>query len=300
MIARRILAALTPPLPRPPSEPQERRQHTSHTPHVPCAPHTERTPPTQSTAPAQTTANASSHRTNGPRAVRGSNGGEPALTERDALRVLTRLATHLVRGWLRRPFLGSCAGRLLVGRGVTIHSPERLHVGRGVKLEDLCEVQCLARDGVTLGDGVTVGRGVSLRPGSYYGGALGEGLSVGPGTAIGAFSWIGCSGAVTLGADVLLGPRVVILPENHRFDDVVRRIKDQGVERSTVVVEDDCWLGANVTVLAGVRIGRGAVVAPGAVVTRDVAPGAVVAGVPARFVRWRGLHAQRSPGRSAA
>ncbi len=212
---------------------------------------------------------------------------DPALTARDARRILVRIGGNALRGLLWSVRLGACGGRLLVARGVRIDAPERLRVGRGVKLEELVELQCLARDGVVLGDGVTIGRGASIRPSSYYGGELGEGLSVGAGTAIGAFGWIGASGRVTLGRDVLLGPRVVILPENHRFDDPERPIRTQGVERSGVTIEDDCWIGANVTLLAGVRVGKGSVVAAGAVVTRDIPPGSVAAGVPARVIRAR-------------
>ena len=64
--------------------------------------------------------------------------------------------------------------------------------------------------------------------------------------------------------------------------------------RGDVVVEDDCWIGTNVTILSGVRIGRGSIVAAGAVVTRDVPAGAIVGGVPARVLRMRTDAARRS------
>jgi len=224
---------------------------------------------------------------------------DPGLTARDARRVLWRIACNALRGALWRARLGACGGRLLVAPGVRIDAPERLRVGRGVKVEELVELQCLARGGVVLGDGVTIGRGACIRPSSYYGGELGEGLTVGAGTAIGAYGWIGASGRVELGREVLLGPRVVILPENHRFDALDLPIRAQGVERRGVVVEDDCWIGANVTLLAGVRIGRGSVIAAGAVVTRDIPPGSIAAGVPARVIRSREPIQGRAPGAAA-
>jgi acetyltransferase-like isoleucine patch superfamily enzyme len=64
-------------------------------------------------------------------------------------------------------------------------------------------------------------------------------------------------------------------------------IAEQPEPRRGVVIEDDCWLGAGVVVVDGVRIGRGSVVAAGAVVTRDVEPWSVVAGVPAQRVATR-------------
>ncbi|MBK7874822.1 MAG: acyltransferase [Planctomycetes bacterium] len=218
----------------------------------------------------------------------------PALTELEALGVLARIAWMRARGALLAPRLASSSGALFVGRGVRVTSAGRIHAGRNVKLEDGVELQGLARRGIRLGDGVTIGRQASIRPSSYYGTDLGEGLSVGAGSAIGAFSWFGASGYVEIGRDVLFGPRVVIVPENHVHDDTTRTIKEQGVVRGDVVVEDDCWIGTNVTILSGVRIGRGSIVAAGAVVTRDVPPGTIVGGVPARVLKVRVDAARRS------
>lgn len=212
---------------------------------------------------------------------------DPALDGASAFGILLRTATNLVRGALWKPRLGSSNGPLYVARGARFSNARHVHVGRDVKLEELAEVQGLSRRGIHLGDRVTIGRGASIRPSSYYGHELGEGLTVGAGTAIGAYCWIGASGHVSIGCDVLLGPRVVIVPENHVFADSSRPIKEQGVERSDVVIEDDCWIGCNVTILAGVTIGRGSIVAAGAVVNRDVAPFSIVGGVPARVLSRR-------------
>jgi acetyltransferase-like isoleucine patch superfamily enzyme len=156
-----------------------------------------------------------------------------------------------------------------------------------VKFEEHCEVQGLSRRGLRFGDSVTIGRGACIRPSSYYGGPLGEGLTVGDGSSIGAYSWFGVSGYVEIGRDVLCGPRVTIISENHRFDDPDLAIRQQGVERADVLIEDDCWIGTGATILAGVTIGRGSVVAAGAVVTKSVAPYSIVGGAPARLIRNR-------------
>ena len=214
-------------------------------------------------------------------------GVDESLTDRDIVAILWRTGKNLVRGSVVRLRAGSSRGRLFVARRTEISHPSHLHVGHNVKIEELAEVHCLSTRGVRLGDGVTIGRGASIRPSSYYGGDLGEGAEIGRGSAIGAFSWIGCSGFVQIGEDVMLGPRVVVIPENHRFDDLERSIEDQGVERFGVVIEDDCWIGTNATILAGVRIGRGSIVAAGAVVKDDVAPYSIVGGVPAKLIKWR-------------
>jgi acetyltransferase-like isoleucine patch superfamily enzyme len=215
------------------------------------------------------------------------DGKAPELTNRDVLAVFWRLGTNLLRGtWLKLRVKNS-NGILLVGHGARILNPWHLTVGSNVKIEEGAEVQCLARQGVTLGNGVTIGRGASIRPSSYYGMEPGEGMEVGDGTAIGAFAWIGASGHVRIGKDVLFGPRVVMIPENHNFEDLDRTIKSQGVTRDGIEIGDDCWIGCNVTILSGVTIGHGSIVAAGAVVRSDVEPYSIVGGVPAKLIRMR-------------
>jgi len=85
---------------------------------------------------------------------------------------------------------------------------------------------------------------------------------------------------------------------DHVFDDPTRPILEQGLRAFGITIEDDAWIGAGAIILDGVRIGRGAVVGAGAVVTRDVAPHTVVAGVPARLVRR--IQRQRAATRQAA
>jgi acetyltransferase-like isoleucine patch superfamily enzyme len=217
----------------------------------------------------------------------GGNAPKGLPKDRDVVSVFVRIFLHRLRGAWTGLRLKRCAGSLYVGRNVNILNPWHLSVGRNVKIEDMAEVQCLSHQGAVFGDRVTVGRGASIRPSSYYGHEPGEGLTVGAGTAIGPYSWIGASGKVEIGADVMLGPRVVVLPENHVFESTEYTIKSQGVQRKSVVIEDDCWLGANATILAGVRVGRGSIVAAGAVVNNDVPPFSIVGGVPARVLRSR-------------
>jgi galactoside O-acetyltransferase len=96
-------------------------------------------------------------------------------------------------------------------------------------------------------------------------------------------------GTIRIGDDVLIGPNVVIRASDHAYADAERPIRQQGHSSGQIVLEDDIWLAASVVVTAGVRIGKGAVVAAGAVVTKDVEAWSVVAGVPARPVGVRGL-----------
>lgn len=93
---------------------------------------------------------------------------------------------------------------------------------------------------------------------------------------------------VTLGNDVLIAPNVSILSRMHEFSRTDLPMSMQGYkEEEQVTIHDDVWLGRNVVVLPGVTIGKGAIVAAGAVVTESVAEYTIVAGVPAKIIKYR-------------
>ncbi len=94
-------------------------------------------------------------------------------------------------------------------------------------------------------------------------------------------------GRVTIGDVVRIAAYAVLVGENHVFADLEVPIAWQGLTSEGVVIEDDVWIGAHVTVVDGVTVGAHSVIAAGAVVTRDVPPWSVVAGVPARVLRDR-------------
>ncbi len=92
-------------------------------------------------------------------------------------------------------------------------------------------------------------------------------------------------GPVTLGNNIIIAQHVVMSGLNHVYDDIETPIRYQPTVTKPIVLEDDCWIGANVTIVAGVTVGRHSVVAGGSVVTRDVLPFTVVGGNPARVLR---------------
>lgn len=93
---------------------------------------------------------------------------------------------------------------------------------------------------------------------------------------------------IDIGANVLIGPGVLIHSGNHVFEDSDRPIREQGHQAAPISIADDVWIGAHAVVLPGVSIGEGAVVAAGAIVNRDVEPRAIVGGVPATVIGQRG------------
>ena len=112
---------------------------------------------------------------------------------------------------------------------------------------------------------------------------FGRGVTLGDRSGIGINASIGEQ--THIGSDVMMGPDCVIYTRNHRFDRLDIPMREQGYGPvEPVEIGDDCWIGGRVTILPGVHVGNGAVIAAGAVVTKDVPPYAVVGGVPAKII----------------
>jgi acetyltransferase-like isoleucine patch superfamily enzyme len=114
-----------------------------------------------------------------------------------------------------------------------------------------------------------------------------ERLHIGDHVNVNRDCFINAGGGVTIGDWVLIGPKVVIYSQNHVFDGIDVPMSLGPDRREPVRIGHDVWVGAHASIMPGVTIGDGAVVAAGAVVTRDVAARSIVAGVPARHIRFR-------------
>lgn len=111
----------------------------------------------------------------------------------------------------------------------------------------------------------------------------GKTISIGKRTLINMNVTILDGAPITIGNNVLIGPGTGIFSATHPLD--YRKRREFIVECNSIVIEDDVWVGGNVTINPGVTIGRGSVVGSGSVVTADVPPLSVVAGNPARVVK---------------
>ena len=112
--------------------------------------------------------------------------------------------------------------------------------------------------------------------------AVGD-VVIGDHTRIGLHNTI--IGPVEIGSNVNLAQGITVTALNHNFSDTNKRIDEQGVSTNPVTIEDDVWVGANAVILPGVTIGEHCVVAAGAIVTKDVPPHSLVAGVPAKVIK---------------
>lgn len=138
----------------------------------------------------------------------------------------------------------------------------------------------------TCGINVKLGRGLRL-----YGP---ENLNLGDNIGIGENAVFMCTRAkIYIGNDVMFGPGVTCITGGHRMDIVGRTMisvtneEKRPEDDKDIVFEGDNWVGANATILKGVTIGQGSIIAAGSVVTRDVPQFSIVGGVPAKVIKMR-------------
>jgi acetyltransferase-like isoleucine patch superfamily enzyme len=92
---------------------------------------------------------------------------------------------------------------------------------------------------------------------------------------------------VIIGNDVMIAAHTVIIPFNHKFENLAVPMYSQGISSKGIFIEDDVWIGAGCKILDGVKIGRGSIIAAGAVVTKDILPNSVVTGIPGKVIKFR-------------
>lgn len=187
---------------------------------------------------------------------------------------------HILRNgryWLRGKFYGifvfGCnvkyigdkvifTGKIKLSDGVRIRNFATLigniTVGKGCVISENAELLCISIGSVLVGDKSTVNRNTCVR------------------------------GNVIIGKNCSIGPNCVIVGADHIFSDKSKLIKAQGIASKGIVIEEDVWIGGNVTILDGVRIGQGAVIGGGAVVTGSIPPYCVAVGNPCKVIKNRG------------
>lgn len=203
--------------------------------------------------------------------------------------IFRRIISTTFRGLYFRCFKFHSRGVISVAKNVEVLGSRRdIQFGARCKIEENVMLQGISRNGLVFGDDVTICYGAQIRPSGHWTGRLGDGLRMGSKSSIGAYSYIGCAGQINIGDNVMMGPRVTIIAENHNHSDLNRPMNLQGVNNVGICIEDNVWIGTCVTILDGVTVGTGSIIAAGAVVTKDVPPYSIVVGVPARVVKTRG------------
>lgn len=212
---------------------------------------------------------------------------DPCWSNRALLSMSFSLLSGMLRGFRKGLLFRSKTFPMIVKKRVIIRNPQFISAGKKFIVEEGCEINGLSKRGVQFGHRVSIGAYALIRPSNFYGGDPGEGLEVGDNSNIGPLGYIGCSGFISIGNNVLMGPRVGLYAENHNFSRTDIPMREQGVTRESIRIEDDCWIGADSVILAGVTIGTGSIVAAASVVTKDVPPRSIVGGCPAKLIRQR-------------
>jgi maltose O-acetyltransferase len=164
---------------------------------------------------------------------------------------------------------------LLVYYGFAIHLPNSYEFGG--KTSKKLRVFCAKRLFLKCGKNINIEHGARFAPFA---------ITIGDNSGIAENCLIRRS--VTIGNYVMIGPETLIITQNHIHSDITSPIGLQGNENvKPVVICDDVWIGARVIILPGRKIGKGAIVGAGAVVTRDVPDYAIVGGNPAKVIKMR-------------
>jgi len=196
-------------------------------------------------------------------------------------------AGYLLRKIALKRMLGHMGAGVIVGRNVTIRHPGKVHLSDGVAVDDYAVLDAKgdANEGICLGDNVLLGRSavLSCKDGNIH---------IGSNTNIALGCFIQSAHRVNIGRKVLFGAYCYVIGGgDHISDRTDIPVMDQGQIIRGIEIGDHVWLGADVKVVDGVRIGPDAILGAGAVVTEDIPEFAIAAGIPARVLRDRRIPA---------
>lgn len=181
---------------------------------------------------------------------------------------------------LRAPAL-IFAGRLAVLQGL-----RHAEIGRYARIARFARITAWRGGRLRIGRNFSLGESSIIENGFNIAAMKGV-IEIGDNVGIGAFSFISCPSSVKLGSDCIIGQYFSVHAQNHVVGGS-GLIRHQGTTEQGVEIGDNCWIGAKVTVLDGVTVGPGCVIAAGAVVTKSFPANSVIGGCPARLIRQIG------------
>lgn len=192
----------------------------------------------------------------------------------------------------RKETLKSKGKGVNISKRANIVGKSNIELGDSTSILDYAFIHCgkWKRNGVygstDESEFITIGKNCSIQPYAYLtsGGGF---IKIGDNCSINPFCVLYGGGGLTIGNNVAIATGVTMVPQSHRVLKGLVPSFNTGKIRQPILIEDNVWLGAKSIILGNVTIGKGAIVAAGAVVTKDVPKGAYVAGVPARVLKFR-------------
>lgn len=169
--------------------------------------------------------------------------------------------------WMKR-YIKNSNSSCEIQRGVTIIGGKFIQIGDNTSIWRNCRIEAVQQ---------------------YENQLLTPELTIGSNCSIGENSHITCANKIIIGDGFLTGRRVLISDNNHgefSYEDLqIPPLKRKVISKGPIIIEDNVWLGEGSSVLGNVKIGKGSIVAANAVVTKDVPPYSLVAGVPAKIIK---------------
>jgi len=210
---------------------------------------------------------------------------DKALNNRALIQFIWIQISCLFRGLKVLLFLKKPKG-LLLGKGVTFFNISKIKYGKFLRLGNQVYVSALSKNGINFGDNVSIGAFSRIIVSTSLN-EIGDKITIGNNVGIGEFAYLGGAGGLEIGDECIVGQYLSCHPENHNYQDTEIAIRHQGVSRKGIKIGKNCWIGSKVTILDGVTIGNGCIIAAGSVVNKSFPENAIIGGVPAKFLKSR-------------
>lgn len=177
-------------------------------------------------------------------------------------------------------------GHIFIHWSSKIKCPSKIALNGNLSIDCQCYIDALSEEGICFGNNVSIGKNTTIEcTGSLK--SLGKGLRIGDNVGLGTHGFLGCAGGIVIGRNTIFGNYVSLHSENHNYADTTIPIRLQGVNRKGIIIGEDCWIGAKATILDGTVLGKGCIVAAGAVVRGEIPSYSIVGGVPAKIIKSR-------------
>jgi len=174
----------------------------------------------------------------------------------------------------------------IMGSRVSFFNPSKIKFGKYLKLGNDVHLSALGKQGILIGDNVGIGAYSRVIVSTSMNN-LGQFIKIGSNVGMGEFAYLGGAGGLEIGDECIIGQYFSCHPENHVASDLSSAIRHQGVTRKGIKIGENCWIGSKVTIIDGVEIGSGCIIAAGAVVNKSFPANSIIGGVPAKLLKSR-------------